>query len=81
MTPETLADVIYEFGEERHSRRIARSIVRARDDGSLATTTELAAAVRRAIRYRGHARIDPATRTFQACGSGSIVSWRASIRS
>ena len=66
VTPETLADVIYEFGEERHSRRIARSIVRARDDGSLATTTELAAAVRRAIRYRGHARIDPATRTFQA---------------
>ncbi len=66
VTPDTLADVIYEFGEERHSRRIARSIVRARDDGSLATTTELAAAVRRAIRYRGHTRIDPATRTFQA---------------
>lgn len=66
VTPDTLADVIYEFGEERHSRRIARSIVRARDDGSLATTTELAAAVRRSIRYRGHTRIDPATRTFQA---------------
>ncbi len=63
---DALADVIYEYGEERHSRRIARSIIAARDADALSTTTELAMAVRRAIRQRGHRRIDPATRTFQA---------------
>ena len=66
VTPEALADVIYQYGEERQSRRIARSIVRARDAGTLSTTAELAAAVRRSIHYRGRFRIDPATRTFQA---------------
>jgi|TARA_B110000116_G_scaffold272352_1_gene296812 16S rRNA (cytosine1402-N4)-methyltransferase len=66
VTPEALADVIYEYGEERHSRRIARNIVWARDAGELTSTTELATAVRRSIRYRGRTRIDPATRTFQA---------------
>jgi 16S rRNA (cytosine1402-N4)-methyltransferase len=66
VTPEALADVIYEYGEERHSRRIARGIVWARDAGELTSTTELATAVRRSIRYRGRTRIDPATRTFQA---------------
>ena len=66
VTPEALADVIYQYGEERQSRRIARSIVRARDAGTLTTTAELAAAVRRSIHYRGRSRIDPATRTFQA---------------
>lgn len=66
VTPEALADVIYEYGEERHSRRIARRIIWARDAGELTTTTQLATAVRRSIRYRGHTRIDPATRTFQA---------------
>ncbi|MBM43376.1 MAG: 16S rRNA methyltransferase [Acidobacteria bacterium] len=63
---DALADVIYEYGEERHSRRIARSIIAARDAEVLSTTTELATAVRRAIRQRGYRRIDPATRTFQA---------------
>ena len=63
---DALADVIYEYGEERHSRRIARSIIAARDAEALSTTTELATAVRRAIRQRGYRRIDPATRTFQA---------------
>ncbi len=63
---EALADVIYEYGEERHSRRIARAIIAARDDEALSTTSELASTVRRAIRRRGHSRIDPATRTFQA---------------
>ena len=62
----TLADVIYEFGEERHSRRIARAIVEARDRGAIDTTGKLAAIVRRAIPRRGYQRIDPATRTFQA---------------
>jgi 16S rRNA (cytosine1402-N4)-methyltransferase len=66
VTPEALADVIYEYGEERHSRRIARRIIWARDAGELTTTTQLATTVRRSIRYRGRTRIDPATRTFQA---------------
>jgi 16S rRNA (cytosine1402-N4)-methyltransferase len=61
-----LADAIFQFGEERYSRRIARGIVAARQTAPLATTAELAAIVRRAIPYRGHQRIDPATRTFQA---------------
>lgn len=63
---DQLADIIYEYGEERHSRRIARAIVRARDDGALSTTAELANVVRRSVRRGGHRRIDPATRTFQA---------------
>ncbi|HTV00099.1 MAG TPA: 16S rRNA (cytosine(1402)-N(4))-methyltransferase RsmH [Luteitalea sp.] len=61
-----LADVIYQYGEERFSRRIARAIVRARDTGPLETTGQLAAVVRRAVPSRGWQRIDPATRTFQA---------------
>jgi 16S rRNA (cytosine1402-N4)-methyltransferase len=61
-----LADVIYRYGEERFSRRIARAIVRARETGPIATTGQLAAIVRRAIPTRGWQRIDPATRTFQA---------------
>ena len=62
----TLADVIYEFGEERHSRRIARAIVAARERGAIETTGQLAEIVRRAIPRKGYTRIDPATRTFQA---------------
>jgi 16S rRNA (cytosine1402-N4)-methyltransferase len=61
----TLADHIYQFGEERYSRRIARAIVYARARAPLATTGQLAAIVRRAV-PRGNRRIDPATRTFQA---------------
>ena len=64
---EALADVIYQFGEERYSRRIARAIVAARRGGApIETTGQLAAIVRRAIPSRGYQRIDPATRTFQA---------------
>ncbi len=62
----TLADVIWKFGEERHSRRVARAIVQARDRGELRTTADLASAVRRGAGGRGWQRIDPATRTFQA---------------
>lgn len=62
----TLADVIWRFGEERHSRRVARAIVSARDRGDLVDTAALATAVRRAAGGRGWQRIDPATRTFQA---------------
>jgi 16S rRNA (cytosine1402-N4)-methyltransferase len=61
----TLADVIYQFGEERKSRRIARAIVQAMANEPLTRTTELAAVVRRAI-GGGWQRTDPATRTFQA---------------
>jgi len=62
----TLADVIFKFGEERHARRIARAIVRARDRAPLVDTSTLASVVRRAAGGRGWQRIDPATRTFQA---------------
>jgi 16S rRNA (cytosine1402-N4)-methyltransferase len=61
-----IADAIHEFGEERYSRRIARAIVRARREEAIETTGRLAAIVRRAVPQRGYARIDPATRTFQA---------------
>ncbi len=58
-----LADVIYEFGEERRSRRIARAIVRSRP---IRTTQQLVAVVSAAARSMKHERIHPATRTFQA---------------
>jgi 16S rRNA (cytosine1402-N4)-methyltransferase len=63
---EELANVIYRFGEERHSRRIARALVRARETRPLVTTGQVADVVRQAARVRGYQRIDPATRTFQA---------------
>jgi 16S rRNA (cytosine1402-N4)-methyltransferase len=62
----TLADVIYEYGEDRHARRIARAITEARTRSPIATTGQLADIVRRAVPRRGYTRIDPATRTFQA---------------
>ena len=61
-----LADAIFQYGEERFSRRIARAIVEARREAPIETTGRLAAIVRRAIPRRGFMRIDPATRTFQA---------------
>lgn len=61
-----LADLIFQFGEERFSRRIARRIVEERARAPIETTSRLAAIVRRAIPSRGYSRIDPATRTFQA---------------
>jgi 16S rRNA (cytosine1402-N4)-methyltransferase len=61
-----LADVIYRFGEERRSRRIARSIKRARGEGELETTLDLRRAVVRAVGPARVGGIDPATRTFQA---------------
>ena len=65
-TERELADAIFQYGGERFSRRIARALVAARQDGPVDTTGRLAAIVRRAIPRRGPARIDPATRTFQA---------------
>ena len=58
-----LAGLIYTYGEERGSRRIARAIVRARP---LQDTLSLAEVVSRAVRSRRRAKIHPATRTFQA---------------
>ena len=58
-----LADVIYEFGEERRSRRIARAIVRSRP---IRTTRQLADVISAAARPMKKERIHPATRTFQA---------------
>src|SRR6185312_11453735 len=60
---KTLADVIYEFGEERRSRRIARAIVRARP---IRSTSHLAQVVAAALPTMKHSRIHPATTTFQA---------------
>jgi len=61
-----LANVIFRYGEERFSRRIARALVDARQREPIATTGRLAEIVRRAIPRKGYQRIDPATRTFQA---------------
>lgn len=67
LSPENLADLIYAYGEERHSRRIARAIVKRRQESPIQTTAELAEVVRRAVpKTRDSLRIDPATRTFQA---------------
>jgi 16S rRNA (cytosine1402-N4)-methyltransferase len=63
---QTLADVIYALGEERHARRVARAILSARSQAPITTTGRLADVVRRAIPRKGYSRIDPATRTFQA---------------
>lgn len=62
-----LADLIYQYGEERYSRRIARAIVTARKSHPLRTTVDLASTVSGAVpaAYR-HGRIHCATRTFQA---------------
>jgi len=62
-----IARIIYEYGEERFSRRIARWIVERRERGeSIQTTGELAALVERAVPRGRKDRIHPATRTFQA---------------
>jgi len=63
---EPLADLIYQYGEERYSRRIARAIVERRRQEPIRTAAELAELVRRCVPRRSHDRIDPATRTFQA---------------
>lgn len=73
LSEQELADIIYRYGEERYSRRIARRIVEQRRQQPLMTTAELADLVRHAVPGRGstpqHRRrshIHPATRTFQA---------------
>lgn len=60
-----LADVIYQYGEERFSRRIARAIVNTREQEAIETTTQLAAIVSKAMPYKPKDK-HPATRTFLA---------------
>ena len=67
ISEQELADIIYKYGEERASRRIARFIVQYRDtNGQIETTTELAEIVRNALPRNPKAKIDTATKTFQA---------------
>ncbi len=66
LSAEHLADLIYKYGEERYSRRIARRIVELRRRTPIDTAAELARIVRGAVPKSREQRIDPATRTFQA---------------
>jgi len=67
LSAEHLAKLIYQYGEERYSRRIARAIVQKRRQEPIETAAELAELVRRNVpRSPARRRIDPATRTFQA---------------
>jgi 16S rRNA (cytosine1402-N4)-methyltransferase len=67
LSEQHLADLIYQYGEERYSRRIARAIVERRREQEIISASDLAEIVRHAIpRSKHEERIDPATRTFQA---------------
>ena len=67
LSEEEIANVIYQYGEERFSRRIARRIVERRDRGEpLETTRQLVELVERSVRRSKKDKIHPATRTFQA---------------
>jgi 16S rRNA (cytosine1402-N4)-methyltransferase len=66
LSAEHLADLIYHYGEERHSRRIARAIVERRRGTPIQAARELAEIVRQSVPRSRAARIDPATLTFQA---------------
>lgn len=61
-----LTDVLREWGEERQARRIARAVIKARDDGKLTDTLALAHVIEEAVGGRKGNRIHPATRSFQA---------------
>ena len=66
-TEKEIADIIYQYGEERASRKIARWIVEKRESGQpIETTVQLAELIRRAVRTSPKDKIHPATRTFQA---------------
>ncbi|HMJ11241.1 MAG TPA: 16S rRNA (cytosine(1402)-N(4))-methyltransferase RsmH [Polyangiaceae bacterium] len=66
VSQDELADVLFQMGEERRSRRVARCIKQALEAGELETTVDLRRAVVRAVGPRRVGGIDPATRTFQA---------------
>jgi 16S rRNA (cytosine1402-N4)-methyltransferase len=61
-----LADILYRYGEERLSRRIAAAIVRERTKAPIARSSQLAEIINRIFKVRGHQGVHPATRTFQA---------------
>jgi len=66
LTDDELADVLFHYGEEKRSRRIARSVKRALAENQLATTLDLRRAIVRAVGPVRVGGVDPATRTFQA---------------
>ena len=67
ISPEHLADIIYQYGEERYSRRIARAICKRQRERPIELASDLANVVRAAMPAAArHQKIDPATRTFQA---------------
>ena len=66
LSEKHLADLIYKWGEERFSRRIARRIVQRRQESPVRTAEQLAELLRRVVPRSKNHSIDPATRTFQA---------------
>ncbi|MCU0666803.1 MAG: 16S rRNA (cytosine(1402)-N(4))-methyltransferase RsmH [Candidatus Omnitrophica bacterium] len=66
LNEEELSGILRNFGQERWHNRIARFLVQERQKHPIATTAELSRIVLKAVPYRGHQRIHPATRTFQA---------------
>jgi 16S rRNA (cytosine1402-N4)-methyltransferase len=66
LSAEHLADLIFKYGEERYSRRIARHIVDVRRKQPIESAADLARLIRESVPRRRDERIDPATRTFQA---------------
>lgn len=66
LSQEQLADVIYKYGEERLSRKIAAAIAAEREKAQITRCSQLADIVARVLKVRGHGHIHPATRTFQA---------------
>jgi 16S rRNA (cytosine1402-N4)-methyltransferase len=66
LSDDELADLVYQYGEERRSRRIARSVKKALATGELQTTLDLRRAIVRAVGPARIGGVDPATRTFQA---------------
>jgi len=66
LSEEELARVIYQLGDEKASRRIARAIVQEREKSPLETTAQLAELVGNVVGFRKHKKIHPATKTFQA---------------
>lgn len=66
LSAEHLADIIYQYGEERYSRRVGRRIAETRRAVPIRTAAQLARLVREAVPRSRDERIDPATRTFQA---------------
>ncbi|WP_231936356.1 16S rRNA (cytosine(1402)-N(4))-methyltransferase RsmH [Bythopirellula polymerisocia] len=79
-----LADIIYKYGEERFSRRIARKIVATRHEAPIHTAEQLAGLVRSCVPKSRVAKIDPATRTFQALRiavNGELDSLESALKS